>query len=579
MPPTKKSEEAELVQPRLKELTIKNFRCIGNIPVKIELDDIVVLVGPNNVGKSSIIRAYQVVMSQGSTAGKLSLEDFPDGRVDPEKYPEIELVTVVADNSPGDDWIYKNEDGEMEVKERWFWKDIGNPTRQGWHVKNGDWDKKVPWGAPNVAKSRRPEPHRVSAFDSPEKQSKEITGILITALQNRIKLLAEESKDKEEETPYKRLLETVKSIQKAVVNEAKDEIGKVENELRTSIQEVFPDHDIKFDAKPEENADKAINLFGNDPELKMGIKNGYLCSIERQGSGTRRTLLWTALKIVSEKKRKEKDEARPHVLLLDEPEICLHPNAIREACSVLYNLPSSGNWQVMVTTHSPCFIDVSRDNTTIVRVERDIAGEIIGTTIFRPARAQLDNDDRQRLKLLNLCDPYLAEFFFGGRTIIVEGDTEYTAFQHLKESHPDDFKNVHVVRARGKATIVSLMKILNHFGAPYSVLHDADSKKVMQKGKEIANPAWTMNFKILDESAKAKEGVRIVASIPNFEGAYFDDELKSEKPYTALTKMKNNSDFHKNVYDLFLSLLDKASPLPKNALCWSTKEELEKLDL
>ena len=65
----------------------------------------------------------------------------------------------------------------------------------------------------------------------------------------------------------------------------REEIDKVENELRTSIQEVFPDHDIKFDAKPEEDADKAINLFGNNPELKMGMKNGYLCSIERQGSG------------------------------------------------------------------------------------------------------------------------------------------------------------------------------------------------------------------------------------------------------------------------------------------------------
>jgi len=574
----KKIEEVELVRPRLKELKVKNFRCIGGTPVTIELDDIVVLVGPNNSGKSTVLRAYQIVMSHGSAAGKLSIDDFPNGQIDTENLPAIELITVVGDNSPGEDWIKTNDKGEMEVRERWFWEKEGAPTRQGWNVKTGNWDEKVPWGAPNVAKSRRPEPHRVSAFDSPEKQSSEITKILLVALQNRIASLAADSEGGDE-TPYKKLLDAVKTIQKAVVEETKEEIGKVEEELRASLQEIFPDHDVRFDAKPEQDVEKTINLFGNDPELKMGLKDGYMCSIDRQGSGTRRTLLWTALKIVSEHKRTEKNASRPHVLLLDEPEICLHPNAIREACDVLYNLPSSGNWQVMVTTHSPCFIDVSRDNTTIVRVERGTGGDIIGTTIYRPERAQLDDDDKERLKLLNLCDPYLAEFFFGGRTIIVEGDTEYTAFQYIRDAFPGDFRDIHIVRARGKATIVSLMKILNHFGAPYAVLHDSDKKKTIRQGKQITNPAWSMNFKILKESKDSEQEVRLVASIPNFEGAYFDEELKRDKPYTALSKLGSDSTFRARVEALLRSLVDPTMPLPENALAWGKEDDLERLDL
>lgn len=574
----KKVDGIELTQPRLKELKVQNFRCIGHTPVIIELDEIVVLVGPNNSGKSSILRAYEVVMSHGSAAGKLAIEDFPNGQIDIDNLPAIELKTIVGDNSPGDDWVRTNEDGEIEVRERWFWEKVGAPTRQGWNVKTADWDKKVPWGAPNIAKSRRPEPHRVSAFDSPEKQSTEITKILLAALQDRINTLADEGAEAEE-TPYMKLLDAVKTIQKAVVEETKEEIGKVETELRKSLQDIFPDHDVQFDAKPEEDVEKTIKLFGNNPELKMGLKNGYMCSIERQGSGARRTLLWTALKIVSERKRKEKDANRPHVLLLDEPEICLHPTAIRDACDVLYGLPVTGNWQVMVTTHSPCFIDVSRDNTTIVRVERKDSGDIVGTTIFRPERANLDEDDRKRLKLLNLCDPYMAEFFFGGRTILVEGDTEYTAFQYLREAFPEDFKDIHIIRARGKATIVSLMKILNHFGAPYAALHDTDRKIAVRKGEEISNPAWSLNAKILAEAKNSEHDVRLVASVPNFEGAYYDEQLKGDKPYTALAKLKTVGEFRDRIEKLLRALIDPAKPLPENAIAWSTEEELDALEV
>jgi putative ATP-dependent endonuclease of OLD family len=47
-------------------------------PVTIELDEIVVLVGPNNAGKSSILRAYEVVMQSGK-AKYLDVDGFPNG--------------------------------------------------------------------------------------------------------------------------------------------------------------------------------------------------------------------------------------------------------------------------------------------------------------------------------------------------------------------------------------------------------------------------------------------------------------------------------------------------------------------
>ena len=575
------SDDPEIQKPRLIKLIVKNFRCIGTTPVSIDLNDIVVLVGANNVGKSSILKAYELAMSQGSNKGKLRIEDFPNNKIDPDNLPEIELHTIVYDNTPGEKWITLLPNGERLVKERWIWANEGDPKREGWDAEENAWSEQVPWGAPNVANARRPEPHRVDAFDPPEEQAAAIKELLMKAVNDKVKNL--KNANKEEENEYHQLLGKVKELQKKIVSDSQDQIDAINVELSSQIEKVFPNYKIDFDAKPEDNLDKTINLFKADPQLLMGPAGGYLSTIERQGSGARRTLLWTALKFISENNQKGKDEAtvRPHLLLIDEPEICLHPNAIRDACSVLYDLPNSGNWQVMVTTHSPIFIDFSRDNTTIVKVEKNADGAIQGTTVFRPETAELDADDKKNLKLLNLCDPYVSEFFFGGKVIVVEGDTEYTAFNYIKESKPVEYKNVHIIRARGKATIISLVKILNHFGSSYSVLHDSDRPEVVtKKGKKMANPAWGNNPNILDavNAKPAGTNTRLLASLPNFEEAYLGAATEIEKPYNALRKISENTETFNLIESLLQALINHEAVIPANCVEWTTIDDLsEKL--
>src|SRR5574343_1243474 len=155
------SNDPKIPKPKLTKLIIKNYRCIGSIPISLDLDEIVVLVGSNNVGKSSILKAYELAMSQGSGKANLSIEDFPNGKIDLDNLPEIEIHTRVFDNAPGNKWIEVIENGDFIVKEKFIWKSEGKPIRQGWDVELQEWSENVPWGAPNVAKSRRPEPHIV----------------------------------------------------------------------------------------------------------------------------------------------------------------------------------------------------------------------------------------------------------------------------------------------------------------------------------------------------------------------------------------------------------------------------------
>jgi len=575
------SNDPEIAKPKLTKLIIKNYRCIGSTPVELDLNDIVVLVGANNVGKSSILKAYELAMSQGSTKANLALEDFPHNKIDPENLPEIEIHTRVFDNAPGDKWIETLGNGDLIVKEKFLWVTEGKPIRQGWDVESQEWSTNVPWGAPNVANSRRPEPHKVDAFDSPEIQAIEIKKLLMQALNERVKNYKTAESENGEENDYQKLISKVRDLQKRILEEAQEQIDEVNIELTNLVSKVFPDYVIDFDAKAEDNLDNAINLFKADAQLLMGPKDGYLSTIDRQGSGARRTLLWTAIKFISENNRKAKPEgtiSRPHLLLIDEPEICLHPNAIREACNLLYELPETGNWQVMVTTHSPIFIDFSKDNTTIIKVEKTENGEIRGTTVFRPDKVNLDEDDKRNLKLLNLCDPYVAEFFFGGKVVVVEGDTEYTAFNYIKRQKPELYNNINIIRARGKATIVSLIKVLNHFGSDYSVLHDCDKPRITTKrGKEMANPAWGTNPNILGAINSKPDGTstRLLASLPNFEEAYFGEVAEEEKPYNALKKLEENPELFEIVETLLKALINFESQTPVNCTEWTSIEELE----
>jgi putative ATP-dependent endonuclease of OLD family len=574
------------VHTKLRKLIISNLGCIGTEPVTIDLDDIVVLVGKNNTGKSTILRAYEVLFASSKPA--LTLEDFPNRKIDPDNLPTIELHTKVDANPPGNKWIGVIE-GENIVRERWTWTEPGEAKRQGFDVTLDEWSENVPWGAANVANSRRPRPHRIQAFASPEEQTQAVVKLLLATLQNTVKSLPTAIKDAEGneiQSDYGKLLQNLAIVQKSVVEQAQEQIEHAQLHLTTLIQTVFRGYRIKFDAQAEEDLTTCLNFFKPGAVLRMGPENGHLSAAEKQGSGARRTLMWAALKYAAEKKADD-GGTRPNLLLLDEPELCLHPDAIREACSVLYNLPAGGNWQVMVTTHAPAFIDLSRDNTTVVRVERDTDGDMIrGTTVFRPSNANLSADEKEELKMLNLCDPHLCEFFFGGKTVIVEGDTEHTAFKYAINSFPDDprLKDVHIIRARGKATICLVAKILNQFGGKYAVLHDSDSPTIFRRKKgssetiEVTNGAWTSNSTIRDAVAEGIKAarVRLVASIPNFEGPFFGEEVDEDKPFYAWNQMKENNAICTNVKALLYSLLDHTVEVPVECAEWEQEDVLLK---
>ncbi len=590
--------------PSIKKLKIKNFGCIGNESVELDIDNIVVLVGPNNAGKSTILKAYEAV----TDCLKLDQDDFHNKQVSVDNYPEIEVHSIAVDeNKPGDEWCSNLGDGTFLVKEKWKWLGTNKePVRVGFNVQldrwaNNDDNEKMPWGMNNVAKARRPKPHRVNTFDDPEIQSKAITSLLKSLLEDNIQSIKEN--DDDEKTKYEVLVESLKTLRDSSKVTQQESIQGLEGSANEIISKIFPSHELKI-TTPESSAPIKIDLLGNEFTIEMGPIGGLTFPLDKQGSGSRRTALWTILKLLADngvraknagpKAKAHHEPVGPntaHVLLLDEPEVSLHPSATEIARDVLYSLPENENWQIMVATHSPSFIDLTKDHTTIIRVEKSLDDNIQTTTLFKPESAQLDEDDKENLKLINLFDSHISEAFFGGKVLIVEGDTEYSAFNYIKSKELENGNNcyhdLNVIRARGKVTVASMMKVLNHFGKKYYALHDTDVPRVESKrrNKELSvgdaivydkftmvNPAWTNNEKIL---AQMTQRSRVIATVINFEDAYFDETVGSDKPENCIKHIKEEAEMYNRIKSLLDGILEiDETELPQGSLTWSDMTEL-----
>ncbi|WP_137486023.1 ATP-dependent nuclease, partial [Escherichia coli] len=252
------------------------------------------------------------------------------------------------------------------------------------------------------------------------------------------------------------------------------------------------------------------------------------------------------------------DPALPgYILLMDEPENALHPMAARAAQAHLYELGKHPDWQVLLTTHSPYFINPLEDHTTIARMQRSTDGKSLSPRLYVADEANFSLDEKDNLQALQLTDIGFAEIFFGSYPIIVEGDTEHAAFISAitKEKHEMSGK-VSIVRARGKAVLVPLIKMLNHFKADFGIVHDIDWP-YRRDGSN--NGSWTLNTIIRNEIIKCRNNGKKVYhrwSAPDFERFLGGEELGKDKPYTAFNRISRDEKLKEKIQNLIINLFE-----------------------
>jgi predicted ATP-dependent endonuclease of OLD family len=219
------------------------------------------------------------------------------------------------------------------------------------------------------------------------------------------------------------------------------------------------------------------------------------------------------------------------LLLIEEPEIYMHPQMCRKMRDVLLSIARSGTAQVICTTHSPVFIDLA-DRHDGIAIFRRSMGHVEVTQRSEDIFPQGNADsDRARLRMLLDFDPAVNEVFFGREVCLVEGDTEIASVdavaRRLAElglvnwgSYLLIRRDLILVNCRGKWTIKAFQRVLNGFAIPYRVIHDLD-----EEGEEGANAAILRELGG-DEARRLTYG-------PNFERQLFGEEWSRDKPWQA----------------------------------------------
>jgi len=518
---------------RLRSLYVSNYGCIDEQGYEVEIDDIVILIGANNVGKSTILDAYEAFASVGAALPLESFRGENPGNT-------VRIAGTFTDLSQedvetlGKKWKYTHARFGDCVRVMWQWK---TPDAKGekfsWDPSKGDWVPGGMGGWDTLIASRVPLPLRVRPTDDAATTEAQVAEILVSAAKAAIK--ADQGKTAGVIAELEKL---TADLAKGVEAQIQETVVKISQRLA----QVFPGHSVYF--SPQIGKFDAEKVLGAGSHIRIEDPSHSRIPLSQQGAGLRRTFLWAALGALADVGRIKQGRSqvpadRQRILLLEEPESFLHPPMVRAAREALYGLATIPEWQVMATTHSPVFIDVAKPHTTIVRIGQ---GASTRTRVFSTDRASFSEDERENLVSVRACNPEVNEFFFAEHAWLVEGETEAVALSLLRLKDADAANlNVVIVNCLGKANIPLFMRILNQFGTPYTVIHDSDAPRCKRKDKWQTNPMWTVN-QTIRETLEARSGdlpkCMLVVSVPDFEWTYYGFRLGSDKPYTAISTIQ-----------------------------------------
>ncbi|KAB2333979.1 AAA family ATPase [Bacillus mesophilum] len=496
---------------RITKFSVTNYKVFSEkFTIDFSADSIAILTGRNNTGKSTILEAINCFFVKDTKTNTIASDCFSDTN------NEIILEAEFLSGEESHTFFKKYQAGSLP-------KYYGTDTKEikAKHPEKDIFDEII---------NNKP------YYITPAMTTEDINQLIQTMYSQIIKSKLEkiELEIADEDPDYEIMKREYDQIRKAYpifLKKLKKSIDlvldKVSNDVSGDLRKLFSNDELALEVLGgESDGFSASDLVkSTSSSIVIDSNRQKQMPLANQGTGLQRMSLIYLIQNMIQNKLLGNTEEK--LLLIDEPEAFLHPEAVRALSRSLYEI--GARMPLMISTHSPVLIDLAEKHTSI-QVFR--VGENKAIQLYKSATTQFDDNDIKNMKILNYVDSYINEFFFADKIVIVEGDTEYIAFKHFfKEKNV----NIHIIRARGKATICTLMKILNQFNTNYDVIHDVDnnykfSSKTLQA--QLTNCKNILKLKI-------SNNIRIFSSVSNFEEAIGIGEIENSKKTQTIYNILN----------------------------------------
>ena len=378
---------------KIKTVRVENFRAYKS-ETTFELNDLNVIVGKNDIGKSTVLEALDIFFNENKGTIKIDKDDVNKKRKEEgnteikisvvfEELPETLTIDATNPTTLESEYLLKS-DNTLEIvkkypnagKEKVFIK-ANHPTNESCSElllkKNADLKKlltdeiecedktknatirKALWNhysedlqlneieieiakldAKNTWEQLKKHMPLYSLFQSDRKNSDGDSEV-----QNPMKLaVAEILKDNELRENLNKVAQEVEKKLIEVSNKTLEKLNEMNPEIAESLTPIIP--------SPESL--KWVDIFKS-----VSITGDQDIPINKRGSGVKRLILLNFFRAEAERRQKEINV--PSIIYaIEEPETSQHPNHQRKLIEAFIELSKADKTQVILTTHSPAIV-------------------------------------------------------------------------------------------------------------------------------------------------------------------------------------------------------------------------------
>ena len=436
---------------QLRKVTLKHFRSIKECTISVS--DVTALVGENNSGKSSLLRALNLFFNYEFEKSDL----FSDRH----QYSPQSIIQIILTfgNLPHDKQVIEksqNDELTLRLQVRGAAK-----KRTLQYRKHGKWNQADIDFVTDISKYIR------FVFIPPTRTKQEISWQEKTLLKLCVDAYLEQATGKRD-TFTKNFTSAAKDLE----NRALKKIAKQARQLYSL------NHDFEYaiEYKPS----LTYKDFLTSIQFRIKEKDKFY-DLEDCGTGIQSLTIIALHRLLAE------IQGANVIFGLEEPETNLHPQAQKELIHSIKNAAENNEFsQIICTTHSPVVIDQLLHQQ--VKLFRKVDDPVRGfkTEVTEIDDNFFDENDISDFKYYNFHQYRNSEFFFARYVVVVEGEADAEVIQLLlrNSGYNLDLHGVSFVYLRGVGSLKYPYALLKKLELPHLVVVDKDFFFPYKNGKK-----------------------------------------------------------------------------------------------